>query len=61
MHREGDPLPNFQALRCLQADDAFKDFIDNRDLPKQTDDQYERMQSAVECNGHSNTQSMTRN
>ena len=40
------PLPNCHALRCLQADDTIKDFM-NRDFPKKTDDRYKRMQSAV--------------
>ena len=40
------PLPNCQALRCLQADDTIKDFMD-KDFPKKTDDRYKRMQSAV--------------
>lgn len=40
------PLPNCQALRCLQADDTIRDFMD-KDFPKKTDDRYKRMQSAV--------------
>ena len=40
------PLPNCHALRCLQADDTIKDFMD-KDFPKKTDDRYKRMQSAV--------------
>jgi hypothetical protein len=40
------PLPNCHALRCLQADDTIRDFMD-KDFPKKTDDRYKRMQSAV--------------
>ena len=40
------PLPSCQALRCLQADDTIKDFMD-KDFPKKTDDRYKRIQSAV--------------
>ena len=40
------PLPNCHALRCFQADDIIKDFMD-KDFPKKTDDCYKRMQPAV--------------
>ena len=38
-------LPNCHTLRCLQADDTIKDFMN--DFSKKTDDRYKRMQSAV--------------
>ena len=40
------PLPNCQALRCLQAGDTIRDFMD-KDFPKKAGDRYKRMQSAV--------------
>ena len=40
------PLPNCHTLRCLQADDTIKDFMD-KDFLKKTDDHYKRMQSAL--------------